>query len=359
MAQTPEQLQALKRMMGEDYVPPADSTDVKDANGDGQTTIDNPPITADGSVTPPATDQPVITAPQQFEMDDAKVLEYLKKKNINLQSLDELAPKADPTDVAEKREAAKLSFGIGQSLFSKKEYDSFVTDSNAPENLVFSEYVKEARDEDPDISDEDIRSEFNEKYGLDYDESSRKFKRGVSEIALLANKILSTKYGKIYAADQRFTEHEREVQSQTERNARILADTPRYKADVESIITELKNHKIKINDKDDFPVNFSDEYLQVLRGRFFDPLYVEDLIEKGYSKELLSETIFLGAIKENLPQLMSQYADHKQLIKQAGTRGIVNVHVGTQKEDQSTLNEKQQKAKSHYENVLKQTPLAN
>lgn len=352
MAQpTPEQLKALKIIKGEDYVPPADEPNAGDDNsGDEKKTDDKSPIVSDA--TPTKTEdqnnpesQPTVVVAATNDLDEAKVLEYLKRNNINVSSLKELAPKEDPEVIAEKRENEKLSYALSKNLFSKKEYESFVADSKAPDALVFAEYLSEALAEDPDANEEDVRSEFIEKYGINEDPSSRKYKRGMKEIALMNDKILKAKYGKIYNADTTYSQHEQEQNRKREREAFLLSETPKYKADVEEIVSKLKGYKYQLSDKEEFPLEFSDEYLQSLKAKFLDPGYLEQMVEQKYEKEILTETMFLGALKENFPRLVKSYAEKMLLEKQAGVKGIVHVHTGTPKEETlSNLDAKQTKA---------------
>lgn len=359
MAQTPEQLAALKRIFGENYVPPTTEAPAAGDTGNKEPVVvpegDNKDITVNTS----DISSPAATPPAQIEMTDAQVLEYLRKKNLNIKSLDELAPPVDPSIEADKREAQKLSFAINNNIFTKKEYDSFITESKDPDSLVFRDYLHEALTEDPEISEDDVRAEFLEKYGLNSDPNSRRYKRGMKEIQMNADQILKEKYGKIYAADQSFNQHEQIQKQNQERQAKLLSQTPQYKNDVEQLVGNLKNYKVQFPNSEEFVVSLPEEYLGAIKQKFIDPAYVEQLVEKGYSKELLQETIELTAIKENLPSIIRAYHDEQMRAKQAGTRGIVHVHAGTKKEDASMLTDKQKQAQEFYKNRLKTDTVAN
>jgi menaquinone-dependent protoporphyrinogen IX oxidase len=360
---TAEQLIALKKIAGDNYVPPTEDTtnadnvgpeDEKktvDATGAAGTTAQAPD--ANGSTQPPV----VVATPD--DIDDAKILEYLKKRNINVASLDELAPKEDPAKLLEKKQSDKLAYALNKSLFSRKEYENYVADSTQPDTLVFAEYLREALEEDPEANEEDIRTEFIDKYGISEPVTSRKYKRGVQELALLSDKILKSKHGKIYTADNSYSQHEQELSRQREREMFLLQQTPKYKADLDDILTNLKGQKIQLSDTEDFTLDLSDDYLQGLKAKFSDPAYMDQLVEKNYDKAVLAETVFMGALRENFPKLMKSYAEKLLLSKQAGVKGIVHVHTGTSKEDQMpVLNDKQQKAL----NLMKERverPLAN
>ncbi len=363
---TPDQLKALKKIKGEDYVPPTDETNAGENGADpidekktGDTSVTaepNTPAPADQTKPEP---QSTVVVPSQDDLDEEKVLAYLKKNNINIASIKELAPKEDPEAIAEKRENEKLSYALGKNLFSKKEYENYISDSKTPDAVVFAEYLKEALDEDPEANEEDIRNEFIDKYGISEETTSRKYKRGVQELALQADKILKARYGKIYDADKTYNQHEQEQMSKREREAFLLSQTPKYKADVDDILSSLKGYKYQLSETEEFPLDFSDENIQSLKTTFLDPAYVEQLVEQKYNKEILTETIFLAALKQNFPKLLRSYAEKVLLEKQAGVKGIVHVHTGTSKEDTiSNLNAKQTKALEFLKQRVEK-PIAN
>ncbi len=257
---------------------------------------------------------------------DEQLLELLKGRNINVSSLDELKPKAEtktPEQIQEEKEAARLSFALNKGLFNKKEYESFITDNSTKENLVFSQYVQEAKKEDPEVTDKELQTEFTEKYGLFAEPGTRKHKRGQREIELLADRILKNKYSKIYSAETVFTQYEIEQNAKAEKEKNILSKTPVYKKDIEDIFAGLKKITTKFSDTESVETEMMEESINRMKANFLKPEFIQSQIEAGFTKEQIKNQAYLSLVGENLPYLMQEHAKQELLKQQKGTKGIV------------------------------------
>ncbi len=126
--------------------------------------------------------------------------ELVKKSEIKKE------PTTEEIEAAkDQRENEKIAFALKNNKFSKKEYESFISDSKDFKGLVYNQYAKEQLELDPTLTADDIKSEFDLKFGLDEEEGSRKYKRGLKEIGLLAENILKQNYSKIYGIDSEYT----------------------------------------------------------------------------------------------------------------------------------------------------------
>lgn len=280
------------------------------------------------------------------ELDDAQLMAFLQKRGISVASLDDLKPKVDPVDpvlLAEQREANELAYGLSKGLFNKKEYDQFVADAQDPQELVYDEYHADAKKEDPTLTDEDIQAEFLAKYGLDAEPDTRKFKRGVKEIAALAKVILNERHNKIFKAKDAFSGSEKETLTASARQKKIAAALPTYNKDVEEIFTALKKIPVKFSDTETYEVEAIEADLNVLKADMLKPEYYSAKIDAGYDKETLKQTVFAGFLYKHWPTLAMEVANQHLRKHAAGTHGVPLLGGKTKEGDVPVLTPAQQK----------------
>ena len=276
---------------------------------------DNPPI---GD--PPAKDPPLIPPPA--DVDDAQILEALKKRGIPVNALDDLIPKEDPLKLAETREANKLSFALTKGLFSTKEHEGYIRDSANKRDLVFADYYDQAKADNPELTNEQIQEEFEEKYGISLEPNSWKHKRGAQEIELLADKILKDRYGKIYKAEDAYSQHELTEKDKKTRNQTILAKAPVYKNDVETAFTNLKKMKIALTNDESVEVDVPVEVLDEVKALLLDNDTAATQIVKGATAQQIQALAQTMVLQRGFNALAFEVAKQYNLKKQAGTRGI-------------------------------------
>jgi len=336
---TDQEKALAKQLLGDDYTPPAAEPNSEEGK-EGQP-ANSGAAAAPQSETNPAPANPAPAAPAvEAELSEEAVLAWLKKKNPTIESLSSILPQEDPAEAEAKREANKLSYGLSNGKVSKKEYEQYVTDKSNKEAVVYAEFLASERQDNPEAEEDEIRDAFMEHYGLTADKNSAKYKRGEKALEREAESILRARHAKVYNLDGEYDAFERNNASEAERQAKILSETPRYKADVEAAIESLKSHKIQMADGEDFVYEFPKEYIDVLKGHYFNPEYVASLIEQGLSKEAIAETVTMTAIRENQSQILKDYGEKILLKHQAGARGIGPVQLGTSEEDK-TLTEEQ------------------
>lgn len=259
------------------------------------------------------------------ELDDAALLQLLEKRGIKAASLDELKPKdpdEDPELTAEKLEAAKLTYGLEKGLFNKKTYDNFISESKAPQNLVLAEFYADAKKSDPNLTDDEITAEFREEYGLDAEPTSRKFLRGKKNLETRAEKLMNEKYGKVLSLDNEFKTHQDARKAESERKKAILAKTPQYKKDVQSIFTELRKITTKFSDTESYEANLVESDINEIMNDFLKPEAAEKMIEEGYTPEKLKDTAFMVLLKQKFPVIAKELIKQALLKNQKGAHGI-------------------------------------
>lgn len=338
MAQTLDQLNSVRRRLGQPELTelPGGASPAPENNNSGE----NEGKDDKNKNTPPAT-------PAEIELDDEKVLNYLQsKKGISATSLDELgkAPEqVDPAKQAEDRENAKLTFGLNKGLFNSKTHEQFILDSSNKQNLVYAHYYQEAKEADNTLTDEEIQTEFSEKYGLNTDPGTRKNKRGQQEIELLADRILRKKYANIYKLDSEFTNYEAQESQKKSDTTKIKAGAPAYKSDVESVFAELKKITTKLGENEEYEVAASDEALTSLKNNFLDPEFASQKILSGYTKEELKEVAYTAFLRHNWPSLVKEIVNQALHAKQKGVKGIVPANTTLNDGGNNQLSEQQQK----------------
>lgn len=293
-------------------------------NGDPGAPTDPPKKTGDEpektDEKPPAGDPPNL--PLDADIDDERILQILKKKGINANSLEELLPKADPTVAAEKREVDKLGYGLTKGLFSLKDHENYVREKDNPRDLVFAQFFEEAKSDDPDLTNEEIQAEFEEKYGMGAEPTSRKYKRGAQEIGLLADKILKERYKAIFQADDAFTKHETSENDKNTRNRTILAKAPIYKADIETVFQGLKKVTVPVSETESYEIEVPEEDLLAVKNLFLDPENCAKQILAGYTPDSIKEVAYTTLLRQNIAKISLDVAKQYHLKRQAGSKGI-------------------------------------
>lgn len=299
-------------------------------------------------------------APIETELDDEKILAYFKsKKGKEITSLDDfLNPKKEltPEEIIaekEKREDSKLAFGLQQGIFTKKELEQYVTDSKNPKDLVFAAYAKSQKETDPELKDEEIESEFEDKFGLDEEVDSRKYKAGQLLLNNIAAKLINDKHSKILNLESNYAAFENSTTQQKATQAKIESQTPIYKRDVEQIRSEVGIIKIQVGKDEFFETTISEGVVNNVMSKMLEKEEVEKRVNNGWSKENLKQLAQTTGIIQDLPNIMKKYADAQVLKNQAGTRGVSpDTGRNSRKLETSELSDNQKVALSYYTEKL-------
>ena len=291
------------------------------------------------------------------ELNDDVVLNYLKSKNINVSKLEELAPKPaeeDKIKKQEERDSEKLTYGLKKGLFNTKQYESFIADSKNKTELVFNAELAEAKKEDPDWNDDkekEFREEFNDKFGVNADPSSRKFKSGQNQLNIISDSLLKSTYSSIYKLDSEFDRHEQELNSKKEFQQKVLAQAPIYKQDVETIVAGLSKISVPLGGEN-FDVDVSKEYQEDIKNLLLDQDFTTAQIKKGHTKEGLQD-IATNLLKTKYFNELSHEAAKKYLDKhQKGVRGIPEKgKTETGGDPLENLTDKQKEALNYFKGV--------
>src|SRR6185503_7806816 len=231
-------LEAINKVRVENGLAPLDKLpEQQPANGDDGGHTDPKENENPDPPAPPKKDKKPEPDNEAADIEDDKLLQALDKRGIKVANIDDLKPKPDPAVTAEKREADKLSYALSKGNVSKKLYDNYVRDTLNPQNLVFEQYAAEQKAADSTLTDDEIRDEFENRFGMNAESGSRQFQRGVKEIGVIADKLLRDKYPTIYNIDAEFDRYETDQQNKQHLQNLIKTKAPVYKRDVEALIT--------------------------------------------------------------------------------------------------------------------------
>lgn len=283
-------------------------------------------------------------------LNDDSVTDYLKKKGFNVSSLEDLKKKPDPADIEkekEEREREKMSFGF-KKVFTKKEYDAYESDVKNKNELVFKASFDAAKQDDPELTEDEYRAEFNDKYGVDEEKTSRKFKEGQRILSNLANNIIQQKHSKILKLDEVYANYESQENEQKSQQMKILANAPAYTKDVENVMASLAKVKTKFAENEESEVDVTPEVLKEVKDTLLDTGFAQKKIAQGWTKDEISEVAEMLLWKKDRENIIKKSAElyHKNHAK--GTHGIPPSGRGQRLEDTNVLDEKiKQAAERH------------
>lgn len=263
-----------------------------------------------------------IPAPVDAELDESAILAILAKKGIAVESLAELAPKVDPEKEREKRESEKLAFALSKGIITRKEYEDFVRDSKDPKQVIYAQFYEDVKKEKPELTDEEIRDEFLEAYGLSADPDSLKFKKATQALVVLADKALREKYNKIYQIDSEYENYTSSEREKAEKVKKIQELAPKYKSDVESVISELRKFEAPISENEKYEIEFSSDALNAVKSMLTGSEYAGSKILDNWSKEEIKNVAYAALVTANLNDIIKNVVNQALLAKQSGTRGV-------------------------------------
>lgn len=292
--------------------------------------------------------------PEVADLDDEALLKQLQKRNPKIKSFEDLNPKPSADEVEqekENREADKLSWGLKTGRFKKKDLEGFIQDSKDAKALVFSAYSAKVKAADPDKTEDEIKAMFDERYGIDQAPESWQHKQGQEELAILAEKHLQKNYGAILSLENEYAAHEKNENAQSSLQAKILANVPAYKRDVEEVFNSASVYKTKIG-KDEIVIPLPQEFIQRAKDLVLSENFAAVQVAKGWNKEELAQLAQTMIFIENRSFIDQKVGEQYLLNHQKGARGIVPDLNQRRQPDQVTLDENQQKAAERHGAVV-------
>lgn len=276
------------------------------------------------------------------ELTDEQVLKYLKeKKGLGVESLDDINT-TKPLTAEEEQHQAKvkrdkaITFALNEGLFDSETLQQYSVDNaRTPEEIVYDHFASAQRQEDADISDEDIRERFEEEYGLNHEEGSWRRKNGQQRMESFKQQYLNHQYGDVINAEQHYDSFKEQ-----ETNMR------NYAKSVDDIFAGFdKEYTFQLTDKGnegqtpksyDYKFPYIEEEMQALKKEFL----TEDVLKKAAKGELdvkaLQQSVQVAVYTRFMPKIIKEvayaYASDKLLETQMERQGVkpVNEAVSSQ-----------------------------
>lgn len=327
----PKNIEAINKILVENGKEPLKDENAPIVNEENKGDDNTAPKIEETKDTPPAQ---IAEIPQ---LNDEAVLAYLQKnKGLTVSSFEELTPKIitqeDLEKEAEKKEAEKISWALQSGKTTAKNYSRYVAATSDKTGVVFADFRSEAIADDEEIkellktspadAEARIKEEFEDKYGLNADQNSRRYKRGQLEIDVLADEIIRTNYKDILGIDADYEAHTKRVADTDNYNKKILSQAPQYKKDVEDVFAELKTIPFDFGGGEIYNIDVQPEMLKNLKEKFLEKGYSEKQIGSGWTKGEIQDTVNTAVIKQNYGVLSLEAAKQYHLKRQAGSRGI-------------------------------------
>lgn len=290
---------------------------------------------------------------QPQEIDDEQVLAYLqKKKGLKIDSFDALKPTPTSEELKkeqEQRDAEKLSWALKNGKFKKQDFENYITDSKDPKNLIYNSYAAKVKKANPEITNDEIQDQFKERFGLDKDPESWQYQQGQEELNLMSTQLLNKQYGAILNLDSDYSTYEKGIHQQQSVQAKIIANAPAYKRDVENVFSGLTTYKTTI-DKEEFEVPIPADFVERAKAYFLHDNTASEQIQRGWTKENIEEVANNMLLIENRNYFNQKIAEQYHKNKAKGTHGLA-APLGRRQEQEIT-DEKQKKAAERHGAVI-------
>jgi hypothetical protein len=289
------------------------------------------------------------------ELTDEQIFALASKKaGREIKSWDEFKPQPAPEDkqkLQDERDANKLSYGLQKGLFNTTTYESFIADSKDRVGLVYRAELEDAKKDDPawdEDKEKEFKADFDEKFGIELDKTSPKYKRGQKQLAVIADSILKSTYAPIYSLDSEFGKYESVENTKKEQQQKILATAPIFKQDVETVLSELSTVSIQMGNET-YAVPVSKEVIKSVNDLLIDEKFVSDQILAGHTKENLSKIAHNIIISQHFNELSFEAAKQYRAKHEKGLRGIPEGgKLEKQSSDNDNLTDNQKKAITYW-----------
>lgn len=282
--------------------------------------------------------------PTKTKLSREELLAALKEEGLEVNSLDDFKKKETPEEAAQRRESDKLAYALSKQLITQKEYQSFSADSANLTDLVYRQYLQQQKKEDSELTDAEILAEFREKYNLDSEPDSRKFKRGQQELDVIGNQILKESYKGVYKIDEEFTKYETVENSRKADEKKLLEETPKYKAHIEEV---LSKDFTKVSQKiagETFEIEVPAAILATIKDEFLNLETASSNIRSGYDQETIKEIVRTRVMMASFDAIVEDAAKQYMEKHVKGTKGVPTETTITRTEEKP-LTEAQKKAR--------------
>lgn len=276
--------------------------------------------------------------PTPLVITDDMLLQELSKRGIKASSFDDLRNKEemDREKLLEERESEKLAWALKNKKVKQKEYENYISASKNPEALVYQLRLQVAKKEDPALSEDVFKAEFEEEFGIDQPATSRRHKNGQDTLNRMAEAILKNNFSSIYNLESDYSSFETSQKQKAAQQAKIKDGAPAYKTTIDKVFSNLKKIKTQFSEGDVYEVEVLDDSLASLKAQMSDSDWASQQILAGYSEETLTELAYTSLLRNNFPVFAGIIARQYLEKHAAGTKGIPPT--GKTKKDEGEVN---------------------
>jgi len=265
-------------------------------------------------------------APAKIELTDEAVAEYLKKKTGRDDVSDLFKPVVDEKAEKSRRKSESLAWGLQNKLIDAESFELFTKVNANPHQAVYEQQLEEARQEEG-FDEDDFKAEYDEKFGLNEDKESAKYKRGQKLLNALAKNIIESTFPEIVSLESKYSSFEEEKSKEEKINKEVLSKAPTYKAIIEEVKTELKSLELPIAGVDWTLKVDASEAIEGYIEHFLSESEARKQILNGATKEQISTIVKNAIIVENLPSILSDAVNKGVIRHKGGLKGILKDRV--------------------------------
>jgi hypothetical protein len=293
-------------------------------------------------------EEPKVVEPVMREMTPEEILAKVSEMTGRpVKSWDELKPTPEVVDEEkrkEERESAKISWALQQKIVNKNQYEGFIADSKDPKDLVYRARLQEAEKEDG-FNLLEFDAEFEEEFGLDQKEGTRRYKNGQDTLKRIAGQILKSTYGSVYDIENKYSQFEKAQSDVAAKTQKVKEGIPEYKKTLDSIKGKLGKITTSFSETETYEVDGIEDAVNEAITLMSQPSFVEDKILNGYKEEDLQDIAWTIVVKNNFKTLTKKIVDQALLRNGKGSKGLLKMDGGSD-ENQYELTDSQQKLKS-------------
>lgn len=288
-----------------------DGNDVNDKKNEGAATEQTPPAN-EGSNANEEPGKPSENTDEDY--DDAKVLAALKKKGININSIEELNKPAqqelteeEKVKLAEERRKQMLVYGLQTGkIKGEGELKKYITDqSRSSREIAFELFKAERLAEDKNLTEEELNDEFADLNFEYLEEDDKKRIRASKQMDAVKQNYLQDKYGHIDALESEFDEYLQENTQKAqygEKIKNIFAGLPQtISFDVKDPGDAKKIHS--------YNFNIPAESLKTLQELYQGNDYFLLFSKGGMKDEDLQATVINSVKQKQIANIISEVAN--------------------------------------------------
>lgn len=289
------------------------------------------------------TDQGQQQQPQEPQMSEAQVLEYVRRLNPNISSLEELKPTQkveDEETKKKKRQAAVVSWALKTEKISPDKYNKFQVDSaKEPRQIVYEDYAQKRKAQN--ATPEQIEREFSRLWMENDDtpegqnplpEELHARQVRAEEMERESRRILKRRYPEMQTLDKDFDSHMSAKQKEADEKARYTMLATQYNTDINEAVAAFKKVTYTVGDEqsggsEDLEFEFLPEDITTVKNEFLDNKVMLGFIA-DYDKAALQGAMKLRLLEltdsKRIAHISKRY--HSEKMKKA-KRGRNNLNV--------------------------------